>query len=78
MNENNFETVFFIKQKSLFDALKRTKLLIKSYIKDLDNWGYNWDFNLLHDLQDRLIDRIEVLQSEYYSLHWDKYQFNAY
>ena len=82
---NNFETLFFARQNALIMALDRQKKLISKYIPDLHrNDGktfedvHKFDFNLLHDLEDRLKNRIEELQSKYYHLHWDKYEFNAY
>lgn len=85
MNINNFETVFFAKQEKLFTALERFKKLYNKYLNDLTNldgktWEekHNFDFNLLHDLEYRLKDRITDLQSIYYDFHFEKYQFNAY
>jgi hypothetical protein len=83
MTIDNFEKVFFEKQTKLFNALKRQEQVFEKYVKELKNYPdftkqFNFDFNLIHDLEDRLKDRIKDLQSEYYSLHWDKYQFNTY
>lgn len=84
MTADNFETVFFQKQNALFLAIERQKKVFNKYLPDLYKNGvkweqlHNWDFNLIHDLEERLKQRIEALQSEYYSFHWDKYEFNAY
>lgn len=83
--KENFETVFFAKQEKLFQALERFKKIYSKYLKDLTNdngkaWEeiHNFDFNLLHDLEYRIIKRIEELQNKYYQFHFEKYQFNAY
>lgn len=85
MNLQNFETVFFKKQALLFAALERQKKLYKFYLNELTKINgvsfdqkYNFDFNLLYDLRDRLECRMKDLQSKYYDLHWQKYNFNAY
>lgn len=82
---DNFETLFFDKQNALFMALERQKKVFNKYLPELHrNDGktfeerHGFDFNLIHDLEHRLKDRIEDLQSVYYSLHWDKYSFNTY
>jgi hypothetical protein len=82
---DNFETVFFKKQNALFIALERQKKVFSKYLPELHrNDGrsfeqvHRFDFNLIHDLEERLKDRVTDLQSKYYSLHWDKYNFNSY
>ncbi len=77
---NNFETLFFLKQDELREAIERCECLEYKYRKHLPNWKelYNWDFNLIYDLRYRLENRLKDLQSEYYSLHWDKHGFNIY
>jgi len=83
MNINNFEKLFFAKQTKLFEALKRQEQVFNKYVEELHNYPdfkkqFGFDFNLIHDLEDRIKERIEKLQSSYYDLHWDKYGFNAY
>lgn len=78
----DFEKVFFYKQSKLIKAMERQKKLYDFYVVKLKGGffeqKYNFDFNLLHDLEDRLKKRIEDLQSKYYDLHFEKYGFNAY
>ena len=81
----NFEKKLKEKETKLFKALERQKNLFNNYAKDLYRKDgktfenvHNFDFNLIHDLECRLIERIQETQSKYYSFHWDKYNFNAY
>lgn len=80
----NFETILRAKENKLFKALERQKKLFERYKLDLYRKDkktfeqvHNFDFNLIHDLEYRLIERIQNNQSKFYSLHWDKYNFNA-
>lgn len=77
---NNYEQLLPAKQNRLVKAIERVQGLIKNYIQELPEWEqkHNWDFNLLHDLEDRLTDKANTVHSEYCSFNWDKYQFNAY
>jgi hypothetical protein len=70
---------FFKRQAHLFKALNRTKALIKRYIPELTNWEdkYNWDFNLLHDLEERICERIIDLQCDYNQWHFNEYGWVA-
>ncbi len=81
----NFEDVLKKKETNLFKALERQKQVVHKYTPELNRKDgktfeevHKFDFNLIHDLEDRIINRIQEMQSLYYSLHWDKYQFNAY
>ena len=81
----NFEKVLREKEAKLFKALERQKQVECKYIPELNikdsktfEEVHKFDFNLIHDLEERIINRIHEMQSLYYSFHWDKYQFNAY
>lgn len=83
MSIENFEKVFFDKQTKLFKALEKQEQVFNKYVEKLHKYPqfekeFGFDFNLIHDLEDRLKDRVTSLQGKYYSFHWDKYGFNAY
>ena len=77
---NNYEGILLAKQERLIDAIKVVQSLIKKYIKDLPKWDalHSWDFNLLHDLEDRLTDKANEVHSEFCSFNWQKNGFNVY
>ena len=79
----NYEAVLPARQQKVIVAIARVKALIEKYKEDLykeKSWEelHNWDFNLLHDLQERLEERANRLWSQFCDLNWDKYQCNAY
>ena len=73
-----FEKDFFKKQKRLFAAVEKYKKLHTKYLIQLHNKTIKFDFNLLYDLEYRLIDRIKELQDNYYEDHYAQYDFNVY
>ncbi len=73
-----FEIKFFKKQKRLFAAVEKYKKLHIKYLKQLHNNTIKFDFNLLYDLEYRLIDRIKELQDNYFEDHYAQYDFNCY
>lgn len=79
----NYEVVLPAKQNRIIAAIERVKGLIKNYAEDLYKEGgwdasHDWDFNLLHDLQERLEQRANEVHSQYCDFNWEKYQMNAY
>ena len=80
ITELNYEEILPAKSERVWKAIDRVNRLIDKYKKDLPEWEklHSWDFNLLHDLEYRLVDRSRQIHSEYCSFNWDKYQFNAY
>lgn len=77
MNDFNKEK-FYKKQQNLSDAYERSEKLIEWYTELLPKWPHSWDFNLLYDLQDRIINRIHENRNAYYRWHWETYGFNVY
>jgi len=61
---------FVNKEKALFAAHGRAKKLLEDNLKILPDWHCEWDFNLLHDLVERIEKRILELQSDYRSWHF--------
>ena len=67
INEENYYVVLKAKHDRLFAALDRAQDLRRKYLKILmdmkktrTKWEdvYDWDFNLVHDLEDRIRERI--------------------
>ena len=75
------------KEKLIHKAIERVKnklLWFKSESEKIpgywtdENREYFKDWNLWHDLQYRLENRMWDNWSEYKDWHWDTYQFNTY
>ena len=63
------------KQENLNRAIERVKRMLMEHamgIRGPEQW------NLCHDLQDRLENRLYDNLSEYYDWHWKTYQWNSY
>jgi len=66
---------FKAKETSLKLALERVQLLLETY-KSNPPQGDNW--NLTHDLEYRIINRINDNLSDYFSWKWDNFGYNIY
>ena len=80
MTIKNFEQVYPKRKAALINAIDRTNVLFRRYHKDLHRtdgkkWEdlYDWDFNLIHDLERRLEDRYTDNQWNYKRLYEEKY-----
>jgi len=67
---------FIDKETAINKAIDRVKAKLKSYSDTPDQPHKDW--NLWHDLQDRLEARLADNWSNYKSWHWETYQFNTY
>ena len=79
LTEDNYYVLLLAKQKSLFRALDRVDSLLDNYKKDLHNWDlkHKWDFNLLHDLSDRIKDRLNANYLVCCDWNWEVHRFNV-
>jgi hypothetical protein len=66
---------FKAKETSLKLALARVQSLLESYKLNTPK-GDNW--NLTHDLEYRIINRLNDNLSEYCSWKWDNFGYNIY
>lgn len=67
---------FAAKVQHLTRALARTRRLIARYLRLLartGGWPLAWDFNQLHDLEDRLEQRLRLVWGAYYNWHFTTY-----
>ena len=72
--------VYSVKVNALTNALTRTRRLIARYLGLVGRsggWPLEWDFNLLHDLEDRLEDRLHQTWGAYYDWHYLTYGWVA-
>lgn len=62
---------FAAQEAALLAALARTRKLIARYLGKLTGgWPYSWDFNLLHDLEYRLEQRLTQMWAAYFDWHF--------
>ena len=72
--------VYSAKVKALTAALTRTRRLIARYLRLVGrtgSWPFAWDFNQLHDLEDRLEQRLRQTWGAYYDWHFTAYGWVA-
>jgi|GEM_PF-4282157 len=76
---------FARREKLILEGYERAVALRSRYASQLPKnwhsgppWPYKWDYNLLHDLVDRMTQRAFDLQDEYHVWHWNNFGFNAY
>lgn len=63
---------FAAQEAAIMAALARTRKLIARYLGKLTDkgWPYSWDFNLLHDLEYRLEQRLARVWQAYFDWHY--------
>ena len=64
------------KESQLKRAKDRTQKILRDFSKGKRTDEENW--NLVHDLEYRIDDRIWNNWSEFKDWHWDNYGFNVY
>lgn len=66
---------YFALVNSLGAALERTRRLMAHYLAKFtaQGWPEQWDFDLLHDLEQRLQRRLAKAWAAYYDWHYSTY-----